>query len=256
MREKNEYVKLWLSYASYFEAYGAAEVGRLVLAMIEYKSSGATPEFSGSERFIWPAIKRDIDESNKAQENKAVANRENGKKGGRPKKATGFEETEETEEVSEKPKKAMDKGQGKGQRSRSKDMDMDISTASARDDALAVVARAYMDRINPTPSPTSMELLGGYVEAMGQDVCLRAIDKAIDAGKPVWNYVHGILRRLEAQGVKCLADMEALDEKHRAADKQARGAGGPVDGPGVSVDDMDRMIQAAQWAKTGGDGDE
>ena len=28
MGEKKEYVKLWLSYRSYFEAYSAAEVGR------------------------------------------------------------------------------------------------------------------------------------------------------------------------------------------------------------------------------------
>lgn len=56
------YIKLWDSYASYFEPFGAAEVGRLVLAMMKYKSSGVEPEFSGSEKFIWPAIKRDLDE--------------------------------------------------------------------------------------------------------------------------------------------------------------------------------------------------
>ena len=67
MGEKKEYVKLWLSYRSYFEAYSAAEVGRLVLAAMDYRESGAEPEFSGSERFIWPAIRRDIDESVAAQ---------------------------------------------------------------------------------------------------------------------------------------------------------------------------------------------
>lgn len=87
MDEKKEYVKLWMSYKVYFEAYSAAEVGRLVLAMIEYKLSGAEPEFSGSERFIWPAIKRDIDMASAAQEAKAESNKENGKKGGRPKKS-------------------------------------------------------------------------------------------------------------------------------------------------------------------------
>lgn len=65
-----EFVKLWLNYESYFESYSAAEVGRLVLAMIKYKSSGAVPEFSGSEKFIWPAIKRDIDVDNEFAETK------------------------------------------------------------------------------------------------------------------------------------------------------------------------------------------
>ena len=65
-----EFVKLWLSYESYFESYSAAEVGRLVLAMIKYKSSGAVPEFSGSEKFIWPVIKSDIDTDNEFAETK------------------------------------------------------------------------------------------------------------------------------------------------------------------------------------------
>lgn len=74
------YIKLWDSYDSYFEPLGAAEVGRLVLAMMKYKSSGAEPEFSGSEKFIWPAIRRDLDEDAAYTEKKATA----GKAGGAP----------------------------------------------------------------------------------------------------------------------------------------------------------------------------
>lgn len=106
------YVKIWLSYESYFEQYSAAEVGRLVLAMMRYRASGAEPEFSGSERYIWPAIKRDIDESVKAQAAADNARRENGKLGGRPpasnnnlENLAGFSETEKT----------YGKGQGQGQ---------------------------------------------------------------------------------------------------------------------------------------------
>ena len=86
MADKNEYVKLWASYESYFEAFSNVEVGRLVRAMIQYRVSREEPKFNGNERFIWPAIRRDIDESIKAQEASAEANRENGKKGGRPAK--------------------------------------------------------------------------------------------------------------------------------------------------------------------------
>lgn len=81
MGDKKEYVKLWLSYRSYFEAYSAAEVGRLVLAAMDYRESGAEPEFSGSERFIWPAIRRDIDESVAAQKAISASRSEAGKQG-------------------------------------------------------------------------------------------------------------------------------------------------------------------------------
>lgn len=124
MGDKKEYVKLWLSYRSYFEAYSAAEVGRLVLAAMDYRESGAAPEFSGSERFIWPAIRRDIDESVAAQKAVSASRSEAGKQGGRPEseKANAFDESNEKQKkqmLSEESKKSY------GQRTKDKDKDMD-----------------------------------------------------------------------------------------------------------------------------------
>lgn len=112
MGDKREYVKLWLSYRSYFEAYSAAEVGRLVLAAMDYRESGAEPEFSGSERFIWPAIRRDIDESVAAQKAVSASRSEAGKQGGRPEseKANAFDESNEKQKkqmLSEESKKKL-----------------------------------------------------------------------------------------------------------------------------------------------------
>lgn len=126
MAEKKEYVKLWMSYESYFEPYSDGEVGRLVLAMMKYRASGVEPEFNGNERYVWPAIKRDIDESLQAQEATATTNRENGKKGGRPPKGEkpnwftenpknpmGFEETEKKTKNPKKPIKIKNKDKEK-----------------------------------------------------------------------------------------------------------------------------------------------
>lgn len=134
MPDKKEYVKLWISYRTYFDQYNAEQVGNIIFAMLDYKEKGTEPKFEGYERFIWPAIRRDIDEANEAQEKQAATNRENGKKGGRPPKATGSQETEgnrenpfgfgeieKSEEVFEETKKAMDKGQGQGQGQGTKD---------------------------------------------------------------------------------------------------------------------------------------
>lgn len=126
MGDKKEYVKLWLSYRSYFEAYSAAEVGRLVLAAMDYRESGAEPEFSGSERFIWPAIRRDIDESVAAQKAISASRSEAGKQGGRPEseKANAFDESNEKQKkqmLSEESKKNY----GQRKRTKEKDKDMD-----------------------------------------------------------------------------------------------------------------------------------
>lgn len=126
MGDKKEYVKLWLSYRSYFEAYSAAEVGRLVLAAMDYRESGAEPEFSGSERFIWPAIRRDIDGAVAAQKAISASRSEAGKQGGRPEseKANAFDESNEKQKkqmLSEESKKNY----GQRKRTKEKDKDMD-----------------------------------------------------------------------------------------------------------------------------------
>lgn len=82
MEKKKEYIKLWVSYEDYFEPLGDAEVGRLVRAMLQYKSTGTEPKFSGNERFIWPSIRRDLDESNDAYARVSEARRAAGQKGG------------------------------------------------------------------------------------------------------------------------------------------------------------------------------
>lgn len=108
-----EYVKLWLSYEAYFEPLGAAEVGRLALAMMKYKSQGVEPVFTGNERFVWPAIKRDIDEANQAAADYSERQSANGKKGGRPRKSEDdgkANESQKTQPFLQKPKKGMDKG--------------------------------------------------------------------------------------------------------------------------------------------------
>lgn len=127
MAEKKEYVKLWVSYRTYFEPYTPEQIGNIVLAMLDYKEYGEEPEFEGEERFVWPAIRRDLDTDKESQWKKSEANRVNGKGGGRPKKANAYEETEESplgfEETQGNPKnpvvfeeseKSHRKGKGKG----------------------------------------------------------------------------------------------------------------------------------------------
>ena len=118
MAESKEYVKLWLSYEDYFREYDDESIGAIVRAMLAYRGNGEQPQFEGPERFIWPAIQRDIDESIKAQEAAANACRENGKKGGRPPKASGFSETkgnQKNQSGFSETKKSQGQGQGQGQ---------------------------------------------------------------------------------------------------------------------------------------------
>lgn len=82
-------------------------------------------------------------------------------------------------------------------------------------EALAAVMSAYLDKINPQLSERSRDELAGFVEVMGAECCLRAIDIALDAKKATWPYIRAILQTKQSQGVRCLADWDAADEKRK-----------------------------------------
>lgn len=88
-----------------------------------------------------------------------------------------------------------------------------ITNACARDEGLGEVVRAYMDKITPTPSQRSLEELKGYVELMGQECCLRAIDIALDEKVAKWSYIRKILETKASQGVRCIADWDKLERE-------------------------------------------
>lgn len=99
------------------------------------------------------------------------------------------------------------------------------------DEKLGAVMTLFMDRINPTPSQTSLDELKGYVETLSAEVCLKAITKAIDGGveKQNWNYIHGILRNLTKQRVRSVADWDRLE-----AERERRKNGSNRNGTGAS----------------------
>ena len=101
-----------------------------------------------------------------------------------------------------------------------------LSSSSPRDEELGKVITAYLDRINPTASQTSLEELAGYVRRLGAEVCLRAIDETLDAGpdKINWHYLRGILRKLSERGVCSLADWEAMEARRDQARRNWQGA--------------------------------
>lgn len=99
--------------------------------------------------------------------------------------------------------------------------------------AIAAVMSAYLDKITPTPSQRSLEELKGYVELMGQECCLRAIDIALDEKVAKWSYIRKILETKASQGVRCIADWDRLEtERNERLGKTADTGGTQGKGQG------------------------
>lgn len=220
-----EYVKLWDSYAAYFEPLSEAEVGRLVLAMLKYKSTGTVPELKGNERFVWPAVQRDIDAAIDAQNALSSIRSSAGKQGGRPKSKCFSEKANESKCFSEKAKKAMDKVKDKA-----KDKVKDSIAAEAaygacaREEALSDCVRCYEGNIGPIPRYVVDDMLV-RLESVSPDLICAAIDEAAKNGARSWQYVKAILSRCEQAGIRDAETFRAEQKSRPKSGKMASGGG-------------------------------
>lgn len=220
-----EYVKLWDSYAAYFEPLSEAEVGRLVLAMLKYKSTGTAPELKGNERFVWPAVQRDIDAAIEAQNALSSTRSSAGKRGGRPKSICFSEKANESKCFSEKAKKAMDKDKDKDKVKDKVSVAAEAATgAREREEALSDCIRCYEGNIGPIPRYVADDMLV-RLESVSPDLICAAIEEAAQNGARSWKYVKAILARCEQTGIRD-ADTFRADRKSRAESGKIASAGG------------------------------
>lgn len=109
-----EYFCCYHSYLELVEQLNDEERGRLFTACLTYSKTGEAPVLAGNERFVFPAFRTQIDRDNQKYGEKCRSNAENGKKGGRPKKADGFEENPKKPTVFSETQKSQGKGEGEG----------------------------------------------------------------------------------------------------------------------------------------------
>lgn len=116
-----KYLKVYTDFAEAMEALSDAERGRLFMSMLQYASTGEAGTLSGAERFVWPIAKQNIDRAQAELGKKA----ENGRKGGRPKKAT---------ESEKKQKKAKESKRKQTKDNKDKDKENNITPLSPNGD--------------------------------------------------------------------------------------------------------------------------
>jgi hypothetical protein len=126
----SQYFKLFTDLLETWGCLTDEECGRLVRGLALYKRTGQPPDLPGNERFLFPVQKNQIDRDNDAYIKQCKANAANGSKGGRPKKATGFSETEKKRKnpfgFSETEKKRKNPfGFSETEKSQDKDKDKD-----------------------------------------------------------------------------------------------------------------------------------
>lgn len=94
--KKGKKIVFYLEELKHLEGLMPDEVGKVFLAMVTYATSDFEPEFQEQSILgAWKPIKQRLDADKEAHKARCVKWRENGLKGGRPKKAVVLPETEE-----------------------------------------------------------------------------------------------------------------------------------------------------------------
>lgn len=94
---------LYYDYADHFGLLSDEELGRLLRAVMVYEMDGMAPCFDGALKMAFSFIRANLDRDREKWLERLRINRENGAKGGRPRKDTVVE----SDGFSEKPKKGV-----------------------------------------------------------------------------------------------------------------------------------------------------
>ena len=110
-----------------------------------------------------------------------------------------------------------------------KTQDKDNVLSSDDDNAARARANpvvAYCKKISAAPSTACISERVGFSDTLGAELCLRAIDIALDANARNWPYVKAILQRWQEAGYKTLADVDRAEAERQRRKGKALDEGG------------------------------
>lgn len=109
------YIKVFLDWSEATRKLKDQEKGRLIDAMVAYaKGEEIDGRLIGNEAYVFPMFQLQIDRDQQEYADRIRKYRENGLKGGRPKKTECYSENQKNQPVSTKTKKSQDKDKDKG----------------------------------------------------------------------------------------------------------------------------------------------
>ncbi len=108
-----EYFCAYHSFLEAMERLDDAERGRLFSACLQYSKTGTSPDLTGNEQFVFPALRSQIDRDNKGYAEKCANNRKNGALGA---KRTGANASERPPNAPQGKGEGEDKDKGKGEK--------------------------------------------------------------------------------------------------------------------------------------------
>lgn len=200
---------LYSSHKELFETLPDGQAGKLIKAIFQYEETGEIPKLASTTQMAFTAIKPTLDRNKEKYEKVVERNKQNGKKGGRPKTQSNPNNPVvffETQDNPEKPKKADNDNDSDN------DIDNDSDNDVVVDNKLAEIIKYYeanITQVLPATAPILIDLSNTFSE----ELIKRAIDIACKRNKRNMSYLEGILKDWERKGYKTLVDTEQENQQ-------------------------------------------
>lgn len=219
----------------------------VITAMAAYVEKGEEPEgLEPIEQLAFESQREALDGNIQTYRKTAAANRENGRKGGRPRKP------KETDGFSEKPMETQTKPNEthENQKLRIKnysdtnvsDIPTTATTAEHDLDAdLAKIASHFQEVFGDLP-PSVCYKVKSWRETFSTEMILLAIDRAAEAGKRNWTYVEGTLRGWKRDSITNPAGVAASDEQRQSRQQQGGRSGNTRKPTESTRDQLSRVL--------------
>ena len=108
------YFQVYFSYEEPLKSLTYEQIGKIFMAMFQYEKTKEKPELDPVSDMAFYFIRSQMDRDQQAYEEKCERSRQNGMKGGRPRKTQKSERFLENQTVFLETQKSQGEGEGKG----------------------------------------------------------------------------------------------------------------------------------------------
>lgn len=210
-------------YRSYYEAIKslpAKELKSVLLAICAYALDEEVPTLSGTANSVFILIRPTLDSGRKKAANRANKRGTNEEQNG-----TNREQTRNKSEQTRKEKEVEREVEVEVEVEREDDMSISrynpipvipetrASVKNPSELRESTSVGYFLRKINPNASGECLRELLDYENQLGGDVCVHALQYAVDEQKTAWSYIRAILAAYVRDGVQTVDDIKRRDQQ-------------------------------------------
>lgn len=196
------YVKLHTDALLAYKRLSDTEFGRAVRAVLQYVEDGTDPNLPGKESIMFDVLREQVERDRKSYAKKVEAQRENGSKGGRPRKNQKPTETHGFLQKPTKPKETH--------KTQEKEKEKELSSSGFfRDDdeayAISASHNAVYDRARACGfdvNAATLDRLTALIVDHGAENVLSALDDCVEHGARTLAYLRKVLESKTAPPIR------------------------------------------------------